>query len=389
MSKGVKRSTFVAVLAAASLVIAACSPAADISGTQSPTESSATNPQYTATLDKGYKGDFEAPPADGPKAEKGRNVWWISCGEAYAACSTMSKEFAAAGKVLGWNVTVQDGQATPTTAATLIRSAISARVDGIGLATFDCPTIKSALLEAQAAKIPVVNFGSVDCNDVVYNDSSASPLFVTVKLRGSDRALDFTSAWAKARAQYVIAKSNGKANVLNVAEQSQVLQKTNGDAFAEEMKTCAGCTVTLVPFTFAQVPNPATQQFQTAIQAHPDATVVAEGVDAIMALGLQTAVSGSGRDNLIVGGGEGFLNNFDLMRTKVQTFSVALSYGWIMWGAADTLNRVFAGSSPSALPSQGSGWQYVDAEHNLPAAGQSYDAPVDYRSAYTRIWNGK
>jgi ribose transport system substrate-binding protein len=377
-----------ALVAALSLAsLSGCSRANDPGPGANP--SGATiDAKYQTILDAGYKGDFQAPPSSGPKAATGKNVWWISCGQAYAACSIMSTEFKAAGDVLGWNVTIQDGQATPTVASDLIRQGISAKVDAIGLATFDCPTIKGALLEAKAANIPVVNFGSVDCNDKVYSEGG-DPLFAaTVKLRGSDRALDFETQWAQARAQYVIAKTNGTANVLSVAEQSQVLQKTNGDAFDAEMASCPGCTVTQVPFTFAQVPNPATQQFQTAIQSHPEATAIVEGVDAIMSLGLQTAVQQAGKAGLIVGGGEGFDSNLDLIRSGTQTFSVALAYGWIMWATADTLNRVFAGDKPADFPSQGSGWQYVDADHNLPSAGTSYDAPVDYRAAYTAIWKG-
>jgi ribose transport system substrate-binding protein len=376
-----------AVIAVILAATSGCSTSASSGSTQD--QFGAVDAQYQKTLDVGYKGDFQPPPASGPAAVKGKNIWWISCGQAFAACSTMSTSFEEAGKALGWNVTVQDGKADPNVAQDLIRQAIASKVDGIGLATFDCPTIKGALLEAKAAQIPVVNYGSVDCNDQVYGGSGSSLFAATVKLRGSDRALDFISAWARARAQYLIAKTNGQANVLNIAEQSQVLQKTNGDAFAEEMKTCSGCTVTQVPFTFAQVPNPATQNFQTAIQAHPAANAVVEGVDAIMSLGLQTAVKQAGSSKAIVGGGEGFTSNFDLIRSGTQTFSVALPYGWIMWGVADTLNRILAGDDPSNFPSEGAGWQYVDKDHNLPAQSQGYDAPVDYRAAYTSIWGGQ
>jgi ribose transport system substrate-binding protein len=58
-----------------------------------------------------------------------------------------------------------------------------------------------------------------------------------------------------------------------------------------------------------------------------------------------------------------------------------------MWGLADTLNRVFAGDDPATFPSQGSGWQYIDADHNLPAEGDAYNPSYDYQSAYKAIWN--
>ncbi|HEX6285961.1 MAG TPA: sugar ABC transporter substrate-binding protein, partial [Acidimicrobiia bacterium] len=61
---------------------------------------------------------------------------------------------------------------------------------------------------------------------------------------------------------------------------------------------------------------------------------------------------------------------------------------WIFWGLADSLNRIFAGEDPATLPNQGGGWQFVDAEHNIPPEGESYSPPVDFRTAYTAIWEG-
>jgi len=290
---------------------------------------------------------------------------------------------------LGWNVTIQDGKADPTLAASLLRQAVAAHVDGVALSSFDCPGIKSALLDAKAAKIPVVNWVSTDCNDPAYGGSDSALFTATVKVRGSDRPLDFYNAWSKARADYLVAKAGPKAKILWVSEQGQLEQKQQGGVFEKEISTqCPGCKLTRVPFTFAQVPNPATQQFTTALQAHPEANVIAEGIDAMMTLGLQTAVQQSGRKGLIVGGGEGFPANFDLIRSGVQTFSIAIPYNWIIWGLADTLNRVFAGASPKTFPDEGAGWQFVDADHNLPSAGKFYEPALDFKAAYNKIWNG-
>lgn len=350
-----------------------------------------TDPSVVAAkkaLDLGYKGDFEPPPTSGPAAVSGKTVWYLSCGQAYLACVMQADAFKDAGAQLGWDVVIQDGKADPSVAAGIIRQGIAAQVDGIALTTFDCPGIKSALLEARTAGVPVVNFGSMDCNDPAFGGTD-EPLFTaTVKLRGSDNAAEYFREWAKARANYVIATTNGTADALWITEQSQALHQYQGKAFMEQMATCTTCSVTEVPFTFAQVPNPATQQWTTAIQSNPKATVVAEGIDALMGLGLQTAVQQSGRAGLVVGGGEGLPPNFDLIRQGVQTFSVAIPYTWVYWGLADTLNRVFAGQDPATFPNQGAGWQFVDKDHNLPAEGQSYEPPVDYQAAYKAIWSG-
>ncbi len=385
------------VLAALLAALTACSsggPKSDATGATadggSGTSNSLTGFDPAAALAKGYGGDFTLPPTSGPKAVSGKKIWYISCGQLYVSCANMSTAFKAAGSTLGWNVSIQDSKADGTVASNLIQQAIAARVDGIAVVAFDCPLIKSALLAAKSASIPVATFISSDCNDPAFGSDSATqqPLFAaSIKLRGSTRAVDFYDAWARARADYIVAKVGSKAGVLDISEQSQLEQKALGVAFSDRMKaTCPGCKLTKVPFTFAQVPNPATQIWQTAIQAHPEATVVTSSNDSLMAIGLQSAIRQSGRSGLVVGGGDGAPPNLDLIRQGSQTFSIALPYSWNTWGLADTLNRLLAGESASSLPEEGGGWQFVDAQHNLPATGTPYEPPVDYKAAYKKVW---
>lgn len=342
-------------------------------------------------LAKGYAGDFSPPPSTGPNAVTGKKVWFISCGQLYVACAAMSAAFTEAGNELGWTVTVQDSKADGTVASTLLHQAIAANVDGVALVTFDCPLIKGALLAAKQAKLPVVNFGSSDCNDPAFGGAAASeqPLFTaTVKLRGSARALDYFNAGTDARADYIVAKLGAKADILDVSEQSQLEQKAQGVEFGKRLKQiCPGCKSTTVPFTFSQVPNPATQIWQSGIQAHPTANVVTASVDSLMPIGLQSAIAQSGRKNMLIGGGEGDPANFDLIRAGKQSFSVVIPYPWIMWGLADTLNRIYAGGASGTLPDEGAGFQFVDAEHNLPSVGALYQPTVDYRAAYKKVWH--
>ena len=53
----------------------------------------------------------------------------------------------------------------------------------------------------------------------------------------------------------------------------------------------------------------------------------------------------------------------------------------------DPLNRVFAGDDPASFPNQGTGWQFVDKDHNLPS-GKDAEPPIDYKAAYEKIWSG-
>jgi ribose transport system substrate-binding protein len=339
-----------------------------------------------AVLDKGYAGDFDDPPTEGPKAVGGKKVWYVSCGQAFEACVVQSNAFKAAGDALGWDVTIQDGKADPSVTAALIRQAIAAKIDGMAVAYFDCPGIKSALLDAKTAKMPVVQLGSLDCDNEIYQSDDDALFAASPKLRGSTDAAEWYANWARARADYTIAKSEGKAKVLSIFENSQAIQQANGDAFADQMKKCTSCEVKRVPFSFAQVPNPATQQWKSAILSNPTYDIVANGIDAVMFLGLQPAVQAAGRE-VTVDGAELNPGNIDLIRSGVQRSAAAVPYGWFAWATADTLNRVFAGDDPASFPDEGTGWQFVDKDNNLPS-GKDYEPPVDYKAAYEKIWNG-
>jgi ribose transport system substrate-binding protein len=336
-------------------------------------------------VESGYKGNFEPPPAEGPAAVRGKKVWYISCGQAYAACSTMAAGFAEAGKELGWETTIQDGKATPNVAADIIRLGVAAHVDAIALFAFDCPGIKSALLQARQEKVPVEAAGSLDCSDSSFGNQE--PLFTaTVNLLGSTNAGEFYYKMGMARAYYIIAKTKGHANIVSINENGQRIQQLNTEGFQKVISTCADCKVDKTDFNFGQVPNPATQIWKSAVLRNAKANVIEYGIDALMDLGLRSAVQQIDLKNVIVGGGEGYPNNFGLIRQGIQTFSVAVPYTWIGMAQADNVNRILAGQDPKTMPNEGTGFEYIDKDHNLPAEGQIFTPSLDFKSAYLKVW---
>jgi len=399
-------SRVITACAVAALSLVACSSVAAPSGSQTPQapqasqfspEVSASSPGIDPGIDQGaalaqaYKGTFMPPPASGPKAVKGKTVWWVSCGEAYVGCQIPSRGFKEAAQLMGWNVQVKDGAANADTASAIIRSAIGAKVDAVIVDAFDCPSIKGALEAAKAAKLPVGEIISADCDDPSFG-AGGQPLFAfTPKVLGNTSPLAYWAQWSQARAKYVAAKVGSDAQVVLLGEASYANQIAQNQAFAQQFKTsCSGCTLKSAPWTFAQVPSPATQNWQTAIASNPKAKAIAFSVDSAMGLGLLTAIKGSGRSGdqgLIIGGGEGLPDNIALVREgKYQTFATAMSYDWFAWSAADDLNRLLAGENPSTFPEQGGGWQIVDTNHNLPQKGNVWNPPIDYRAAYTKLW---
>jgi ribose transport system substrate-binding protein len=388
----------VAAIAATSLLAACGSSSNDNATTAAAGSGGATTTAAAATnggsmqdvLDKGYAGVFDPLPTDGPKAVTGKNVWYISCGEAFTACSEMSQAFRGAGKVLGWKVTVADSKATPAVANGLIKQAVAAKADGIVISDSDCPGAKSALLQAKAAKIPVVNYASLDCNDPDYGGSE--PLFTaSVKLLGStDQGLYFQN-WGKARAQYLLAKLNGKTGkILSIGETSQLIQRHAVKGFEDEIASgCPKCDLVKVPFTFAQVPTQSTAIFKSALLKNPDAVALSFNLDTLMALGLQTALQQNRRPNMIVVGGEGYPVNWPFIKQGLQTASIGFPYRPDTWAEADVMNRIFAGEAVADLPNEGGGYQFIDKEHNLPSGEEQFGGAVDYEAHFTKLWTGQ
>jgi ribose transport system substrate-binding protein len=339
-------------------------------------------------VESGYKGNFDPPPTQGPSAVRGKKVWYISCGQAYTACSTMASGFAEAGKHLGWEVTIQDGKATPSVAADIIRLGVAARVDAIALFAFDCPGIKSALLQAKQEKVPVEAAGSLDCSDPSFGNQE--PLFTaSVNLLGSTNAGEFYYKMGMARGHYIIAKTNGHANIVSINENGQRIQQLNTEGFQKVLSACKDCKIDKTDFNFGQVPNPATQIWKSAVLRNAKANVIEYGIDALMDLGLRSAVQQIDLKNVIVGGGEGYPNNFGLIRQGIQTFSVAVPYTWVGMAQADNVNRILAGEDPKTMPNEGTGFEYIDKEHNLPTEGQIFNPSLDFKSAYLKVWNSK
>jgi ribose transport system substrate-binding protein len=388
-----RRSWRAAVLAASlsvvALGIAACGSSSNSSGSSSAgTTPASVVAAAKAAVAKGYgTGYVEPPPTTGPTAQKGKNVWWISCGQIYPSCVSQSDQFVEAAKVLGWHVTVVDGKASSTTASALIRQAIAAHVDGIGIDTYDCPGIKGALEAAKAAKIPTVSFAGYDCNSPIFHGTEGPALFTAVvKLYGEADPAALFSAWGKMLATFIVAHTNGKATFFYVNCTDNTVCVSINQGFQSEIKLCTGCHEINVPYSFADVPNPATQEWKSALLAHPTVNAIQFVPAGLLADGLQAAITGTGHSYTLYGG-EGSPQDYGLIREGKEVSSIVRQDAQGIWATADTLNRIFAGENPATFPNEGSGFQIVDKTHNLPASGTPAPAR-DFEAVYEKLWTG-
>jgi ribose transport system substrate-binding protein len=346
-------------------------------------DASATTPwvrEAKAAVQKGYgTGMIQPPPTTGPEAQRGKNIWWISCGRVYSTCVVQDNAFKAAGKALGWKVTVVDGKSSAPTAAALIRQAVAAKADAIGMDAYDCAGIKAALQAAKRAGIPTISFAGYDCKPSLF---TALP-----KIVGTTSPSGLFTVFGSMIAKYAIAAENGKGSILYVTCIEKDVCKAINRGYDSAMAKCRTCKNIRVPYTFSQVPNPANQIWKSAILAHPEANALAYVPSGLMSLGLQTIVKSSAK-KLRVYGAEGGDANFENIRTGLELSAIVRQDEQAIWATADTINRILAGANPKTLPNQGGGIQVVDKTHNLPPKGKPYKAAFDYKTAYTKVWNG-
>jgi ribose transport system substrate-binding protein len=351
--------------------------------------------QAKAAVEANYKGQDRPLPASGPKAQSGKNIWVISCTQAGPGCAIPAAGVKAAGEAIGWKVTVFDGKGLPDVYAQGIRTAITQHADAIVLDVVDCVAAQAALKEAKAAGVKLYSFYSFDCDDSM--GGGGSPLFdASLNYQsGMSYAALVEDVYSKSIADYVIAKTDGQAKVIEFTEDDIIVGKHLYLGFEKELAKCGGCKVVKkVPFTLTDLTTgklPA--KTSAALTQHPEANVVYGLYDAALTLGISQAVIQSGRNaQLIVTGGEGLPPNIQAIQGgKGQTMAAGSASQRVGWAAVDGLIRLFAGQ-PQV--DEGLGIQTMDKDHNMPTDPPFYDGnvgpdgkrKVDYETAYKQLW---
>jgi ribose transport system substrate-binding protein len=103
---------------------------------------------------------------------KGKRVFVISAGQVAESSKIPSDAAMEAGKTLGWNMTLLDGNLQPSTYAGLVSKAIAQGAQGIVLDAIDCTAVKGPLTQAKAKHILIVPIYAFDCNDPVGGSKS-------------------------------------------------------------------------------------------------------------------------------------------------------------------------------------------------------------------------
>jgi ribose transport system substrate-binding protein len=334
-----------------------------------------------ANMYKFIAGTETKPPVSGPQAVAGKSIYIISCAQAAPACSLQTNAALEVAKTLGWNVTLVDGAFGANDGYNKgIRQAIAAHADGIILVSIDCNMVTQPLREAKSAGLKVIGQNSFPCADdpslmTAMNYSSSTPSLAW-----------FGQAEGVAQADYIIAKTDGKAKILSFRFVGNAFAIQITDGFNSEIARCTGCSVKDADITLSDYGTLSafSRKVSSALLAAGDVDAVRVPFDSFITGGVGQAVVNAGKAaNTLVVGSEGFEANLNLIREKRgQSAAIASDQQWIGWGSADAMNRVFAGGDPAPA---GIGFKLVTADYNLPPSGD-YHSAVDFKSAYKAVW---
>jgi ribose transport system substrate-binding protein len=336
-------------------------------------------------VDTAYKGTDREPPKQASKPAAGKKVWIISPGQIGESASIPTTAAKEAGEAIGWKMTIFDSKLDVANFSLGIRQAIAARADGVILHSIDCPLVKQALTEARAAKVKVLAYYSLDCDDPSVKGKPLYDGSVNFGSQFGDYAA-LTRAWGAAKANWVITKTKGHAKVISFKEDELLVVKYIREGFEQELAKCKTCEIVkTVDFTLADLGPKLQQKAQGALLQHPEANAIHVPYDSAMLLGISAALLESGRnDQIEVIAGEGFPTNIQLIRdNKGQDAANAFPSKWTGYAAVDSMNSLFHGEQPQ---DSGIGYKLIDRDHNLPPAGQGYEPTVDYKAAYKKAW---
>ena len=379
--------TSLCVLVAAVTVLSACGSSGDSSEPASSTAAgSAAQGDLVAKWVTGTEGEL---PTSGPKPKAGTNVWVISCGQAAQGCATPSNAMIDAGKRIGWQMHLFDGQLNPVTWVQGIKNALTGGAEGIITYGMDCPLIKAGLQAAAAAKVPVFGDEGFDCDSPATGGGKA--LF-SATMKSTPDYPDLQSirqANGTAQADWIVANAGPKASIIEFKDPQILTNAAVNVGFeAEIKKVCPGCSLHPVNFTLADLSNGQLKiKAQSALVQNPNADAVESPTDSDMALVTGPVLDASAnRSKMHIIAGEGYPQNItQALAGHWQDAGIGNAAVWEGWASVDGMNRLLAGT-PQVFSGFGFRlWQARPAV-NLPPTGQAYQPKADFQANYLKIW---
>jgi ribose transport system substrate-binding protein len=368
-----------AALATAVVLTVACEHGPP-SGTGTATQPSTSGcPAAFATAQKAVQ-QAEEPrtawngPTTGPKAAHGRSIVYVAQTMTNPGVAGTANGAREAAKAIGWKFTVIDGAGTPAGIQAALSQAVALKPSGIVLGGFDPRSTAQQVARANAEGIPLIGWHAVDAP----GPSRSPKLFTNITTHVDDVA--------KITADWIIARSHGRAGVVLFTDASIPFAKNKSDLIRKELATCAGVRILAyenipIPDASSRVP----QEVSSLASRLGTGWTYSAAINDLYFADAAPALRAAGRKGsgppFNIGAGDGDPSAFQRINSgQYQAATVPEPLSQQGWQIVDEFNRAFAGAPASG---------YVAPVHVATAAntgGASSWDPVGYREAYRGIW---
>ncbi|OYD66946.1 monosaccharide ABC transporter substrate-binding protein (CUT2 family) [Rhodococcus sp. OK302] len=301
----------------------------------------------------------------------GKRIAYVSCG--VPACNAQAEIATEAGAVLGWQVTTIQATSAPADIQAAMQQVVRDGYDGVMYAGFAQESFRRELAELQAKNVPVV---------AVSTDDKVGDGITAIVRPSSDGVASGTLG-----AQYIIADSDGKANIglINLPAYKSVGILT--DAFKGTVETqCPDCSYSQEDFpntVFSKGDGPA--RIVAFLRANPKIDWLFLSNDAL-AVGLPAALKSAGlADKVQIGGAIGGTTNLAMIKEGQQAFTVPTPLVDVVWQQTDAMARAFANQpvEQSMKPTPLIVWN----QKTIPADISSFPPAVPtVREDFTTLW---
>ncbi|WP_030987431.1 substrate-binding domain-containing protein [Streptomyces sp. NRRL S-1813] len=368
------------VTAAALLVMAAtgCEPGA---GTTASHRNSA-KPGCPAAFSRAEKAvkkaeEVNAPwrgPTTGPEAVHGKSVVYIAQTLTNPGVAGVAQGVQEAAKIVGWHSRTLNGQGTPAGLRAAFQQAIRLKPDGIVISGFDPGTAPEEVKKAHAAGIPLIGWHAAPAP----GPSKDPQLFSNITSRVEDVA--------KISADWIIARSHGRAGVVLFTDASVPFAKRKSDLIKKELAACSGTK--LLSYTnmpIPQVNSRSIKEVRSLLSRFGRKWTYSAAINDLYFQHAAPALRAAGKDGagapFNIGAGDGDPSAFQRVNGKeFQAATVPEPLSEQGWQIIDEFNRAFTGAPDSG---------YVAPVHIATAANSggalSWDSE-GYRQAYRKIW---
>lgn len=318
-------------------------------------------------------------PTSGPKAAASKTVVFVAADMKNGGIVGVSKGVEEAGKAIGWNVRVIDGQGSVSGRTAALNQALALKPDGIVVGGFDTTEQKVAFGNAAKAGIPLVGWNA----GPKPGPDAAAGLFANVTVTADDIS--------EAAALWAVADSNGKAGVVIFTDSQYSIAIYKAKAMEAVIKKCGGCTVlsfedSPIADSATRMPGLTTSLLQRFGAKWTHSLAINDLYFDFWGSSLKAA--GKKGDDMprAVSAGDGSEAAYQRIRAKnYQSATVPGPLNMQGWQVIDEMNRAFAKAPWSG---------YVPLAHVVTAANVGadggdknlFDPGNGYRDQYKKIW---